>query len=49
MIGDEAYDSDKLYQKLKDEYGIEMIAPNRATEAKLRIGASFAVTRNAGR
>ena len=28
MIGDKAYDSDKLDQKLRDEYGIEMIAPN---------------------
>jgi hypothetical protein len=46
LIGDKAYDSDKLDQQLKDEYGIEMIAPNRG---KRRIGASFGVTRNAGR
>ena len=29
LIGDKAYDSDKLDQQLKNEYGIEMIAPNR--------------------
>jgi transposase len=29
LIGDKAYDSDPLDQKLADEYGIEMIAPNR--------------------
>ena len=34
MIGDKAYDSDKLDQKLKDEYGIEMIAPNRRSRGK---------------
>ena len=34
MIGDKAYDSDKLDQKLKDEYGIEMIAPNRRNRGK---------------
>ena len=30
LIGDKAYDSDPLDQKLEDEYGIEMIAPNRS-------------------
>ena len=34
LIGDKAYDSDKLDQKLKDEYGIEMIAPNRRNRGK---------------
>jgi len=29
LIGDKAYDSDPLDQKLATEYGIEMIAPNR--------------------
>ena len=28
------YDSDKLDQKLKDEHGIEMIAPNRRNRGK---------------
>jgi len=48
LIGDKAYDSDKLDQQLKDEYGIEMIAPNRRNRGKRRTGASFAATRNAG-
>lgn len=30
LIGDKAYDSDKLDQQLMDHYGIEMIAPNKA-------------------
>lgn len=34
LIGDKAYDSDKLDQRLKDEYGIEMIAPNRRNRGK---------------
>jgi len=34
LIGDKAYDSDKLDQKLRDEYGIEMIAPNRRNRRK---------------
>jgi transposase len=29
LIGDEAYDSDALDQTLAEEYGIEMISPNR--------------------
>jgi len=29
MIGDKAYDSDPLDERLKDERGIEMIAPHR--------------------
>jgi transposase len=29
LIGDKAYDSDPLDQKLATEYGVEMIAPNR--------------------
>ena len=29
LIGDKAYDSDKLDARLKEERGIEMIAPNR--------------------
>jgi transposase len=30
LIGDKAYDSDKLDQELMREYGTEMIAPNKA-------------------
>jgi transposase len=29
LIGDKAYDSDKLDARLKEDWGIEMIAPNR--------------------
>ena len=29
LIGDKAYDSDPLDQKLAEEYGIELIAPHR--------------------
>ena len=29
LVGDKAYDSDALDRKLHEEYGIEMIAPNR--------------------
>jgi hypothetical protein len=29
LIGGKAYDSDPLDQKLEDQYGIELIAPNR--------------------
>jgi transposase len=34
LIGDKAYDSDKLDQTLADEYGIELIAPNRRNRSK---------------
>jgi transposase len=29
LIGDKAYDSDALDQTLAEEYGVEMISPNR--------------------
>jgi transposase len=29
LIGDKAYDSDKLDREMMEEYGIEMIAPNK--------------------
>lgn len=29
LIGDKAYDSDRLDEQLMQEYGIELIAPNR--------------------
>ena len=34
MIGDKAYDSDALDSKLRDEYNIEMIAPNRCNRGR---------------
>ena len=30
LIGDKAYDSDTLDQMLADDYGVEMISPNRS-------------------
>ena len=30
LIGDKAYDSDSLDEQLAEEYGMEMIAPNRS-------------------
>ena len=30
LIGDRGYDSDRLDAQLRDQYGIEMIAPNRS-------------------
>ena len=29
MIGDKAYDSDRLDERLREEQGVELIAPNR--------------------
>lgn len=34
LIGDKAYDSDPLDQTLAEQYGIEMIAPNRGNRGK---------------
>ena len=36
MIGDKAYDSDGLDQRLKAERGIEMIAPHRTNLKRVR-------------
>ena len=30
MIGDRAYDSDRLDQQLRQQYGIELIAPHKS-------------------
>ena len=38
LIGDKAYDSDKLDAKLEEDWGIEMIAPNRKKRAKTQDG-----------
>jgi transposase len=38
LIGDKAYDSDKLDEKLAEEYAIEMIAPNRRKRSKTQDG-----------
>ncbi len=38
LIGDKAYDSNKLDEKLALEWGIEMIAPNRKNTRKTQDG-----------
>lgn len=38
LIGDKAYDSDKLDAKLKEDWGSEMIAPNRKKRTKTQDG-----------
>ena len=38
LIGDKAYDSDKLDTKLAEDWGIEMIAPNRKKRFKTQDG-----------
>ena len=38
LVGDKAYDSDALDQKLADEYQIELIAPNRQRRSQTQDG-----------
>jgi transposase len=38
LIGDKAYDSDRLDENLMQTYGIEMIAPNRAKRSQTQDG-----------
>ncbi len=38
LVGDKAYDSDLLDRHLEEEYGIEMIAPNRENRSKSQDG-----------
>lgn len=38
LIGDKAYDSDRLDRKLAETYGIEMIAPNRRRRGRTQDG-----------
>ncbi len=38
LIGDKAYDSDPLDRYLAEEYGIEMIAPNRENRSQTQDG-----------
>jgi len=38
LIGDKAYDSDRLDQALLENYGTEMIAPNRAKRTQTQDG-----------
>ena len=38
LIGDKAYDSDKLDEHLMENFGTEMIAPNRAKRSRTQDG-----------
>ena len=38
LIGDRAYDSDRLDQRLRDEHGVELIAPNRRRRRRSQDG-----------
>jgi transposase len=38
LTGDKAYDSDRLDDKLEEQYGIELIAPNRSRRGKTQDG-----------
>ncbi len=38
MIGDKAYDSDSLDMQLRNDYGIELIAPNRRGRGRTQDG-----------
>lgn len=38
LIGDRAYDSDRLDERLADEFGVELIAPNRAKRRRTQDG-----------
>ena len=38
LIGDKAYDSDRLDDKLEEQYGIELIASNRSRRCKTQDG-----------
>jgi transposase len=38
LVGDKAYDSDSLDRTLREEYGIEMIAPNRRNRSRTQDG-----------
>jgi transposase len=41
LIGDKAYDSDPLDAKLEEDWGIEMIAPNRRKRRKTQDGRAL--------
>jgi hypothetical protein len=49
LIGDRAYDSNPLDQRLKAEYDIELIAPHvNEAEQKRRMDECCGVTKNVG-
>jgi len=41
LIGDKAYDSDRLDRQVMEHYGTEMIAPNRAKRRQTQDGRSL--------
>ncbi len=41
LIGDKAYDSDKLDKLLKEQFGINLIAPNRKKRKKTQDGRAL--------
>jgi transposase len=41
LVGDKAYDSDPLDRHLDEEYGIEMIAPNRENRSQTQDGRAL--------
>ena len=41
LIGDKAYDSDRLDEQLLQEYGTELIAPNRRGRCRTQDGRSL--------
>ena len=50
LIGDKAYDSDPLDERLRCKYGIEMISPNRASrKRKTQDGRPLGATDGAGK
>jgi len=46
LIGDKAYDSAALDEQMADEYGIEMIAPNRRNRKRKTLERLFAWMHN---
>lgn len=49
LIGDRAYDSDKLDEQLTEEFGVELIAPIALSADALRMDKSCGATSAAGK
>lgn len=49
LIGDKVYDSDRMDQKLEEDYGVEMSAPTAAIGPRARMADRCAVKRSAGK
>ena len=48
LIGDKAYDSDPLDERLRERHGIEIIAPNRRKRKRTQDGNRYDATSAAG-